>query len=74
MWCSIQKVLEVELNDHEEVVNIIGEPEDKTLQGLENIEVMESDLTFSMVSCASCGSKAIELHDKGEILPLRIHQ
>jgi hypothetical protein len=74
MWCSIQKVLEVELNDHEEVVEIIGEPGDKTLHGLENIELMEPDLTFSMVSCAWCGSKAIELHDKGEILSLRIHQ
>jgi hypothetical protein len=74
MWYSIQKVLEVELNDREEVVEIIGEPDDKTLQGLENIEVMESDLTLSMVSCASCGSKAIELHDKGEFLSLHIHQ
>jgi hypothetical protein len=74
MWCSIQKVLEVELDDHEEVVEIIGEPEDKNLHALENIELMEADLTFSMVSCAWCGSKAIELHNKGEILPLRIHQ
>jgi type IV secretory pathway VirB9-like protein len=52
MWCSIERVLDVELNDREEVVEIVGEPDDKTLQGLENIEVMESDLTFSMVSCA----------------------
>jgi succinate dehydrogenase/fumarate reductase-like Fe-S protein len=74
MWCSIQKVLEVELNDHEEVVEVIGEPEDKTLQGLEDVELMEADLTFSMVSCAWCGSKAIEVNGKGEILSLRIHQ
>ncbi len=74
MWCSIQKVLEVELDDHEEVVEIIGEPEDKSLHGLEDVELMESDLTFSMVSCAWCGSKEIEINGKREILSLRIHQ
>jgi hypothetical protein len=74
MWCSIQKVLEVELDGLEEVVEIIGEPKDKALHGLENVELMEGDLSFSMVSCAWCGSKAIELHNKGKILPLRIHQ
>jgi hypothetical protein len=74
MWCSIQKVLEVELNEHEEVMEIVGEPKDESLHSLEDVELMEADLTFSMVSCAWCGSKAIEINGKREILPLRIHQ
>ena len=50
VWCSIQKVLEVELSGNEELVEIIGEPEDESLHGLEEIELMEDDLAFAMVS------------------------
>ncbi|HEX16485.1 MAG: hypothetical protein DRG33_01240 [Deltaproteobacteria bacterium] len=74
VWCSIQKVLEVELNEEEEVVEIIGEPEDEGLQQLEDIHLMEDDLAFSMVSCAVCGSREIELEGEEEILPLRVRQ
>ncbi|MCJ7663772.1 MAG: hypothetical protein MUO24_05980 [Desulfobacterales bacterium] len=74
MWCSIQKVLEVELNQHEEVAEIIGEPEDETLHGLEDVELMEADLNFSMVSCAWCGSKEIAVNGAQEVLSLHIHQ
>jgi predicted nucleic-acid-binding Zn-ribbon protein len=74
MWCSIQKVLEVELDDCEGVVEILGEPEDENLHGLEDVELMEADLNFSMVSCASCGSKEISLNGAGKVLSLHIHQ
>ena len=74
MWCSIQKVLEVELDDHEGVVEIMGEPEDENLHGLEDCELMEADLHFSMVSCASCGSKEIALNGAAKVLSLHIHQ
>jgi hypothetical protein len=74
MWCSIQKVLEVELDEHDGVKEIIGEPEDENLHGLEHVELMEADLTFSMVSCAWCGSKEIALSGAEEILSLHIQQ
>jgi len=74
VWCSIQKVLEVELDETEEVVEIIGEPEDEYLQQLEDVELLEKDLAFSMVSCAVCGSREVELNSKEEVLSLRIHQ
>jgi hypothetical protein len=74
VWCSIQKVLEVELDEREEVVQIIGEPEDEYLQQLEDVELLEKDLAFSMVSCAVCGSGEVELNSKEEVLSLRIHQ
>ena len=75
VWCSIQKVLEVEINEKEEVLEIAGEPEDASLHSLEEIELMEDDLAFSMVSCAWCGSKAIAINGKkGEILSHRILQ
>ncbi|MBW2038624.1 MAG: hypothetical protein JRI46_03380 [Deltaproteobacteria bacterium] len=72
VWCSIQKVLEVELNEKEELVEIIGEPEDESFHSLEDIELMEDDLAFAMVSCAWCGSKEIEIDGKEEVISLRI--
>jgi len=74
VWCSIQKVLEVELDQQEALVDIIGEPEDEYLQQLEDIQLMEGDLAFAMVNCAVCGSREIELNSKEEILTLRVHQ
>ena len=74
MWCSIQKVLEVELDEHDGVKEIIGEPEDENLHGLEDVELMEADLNFSMVSCAWCGSKEIALHGSEKVLSLQIQQ
>ena len=74
MWCSIQKVLEVKINEQEELIEIAGEPEDASLHGLEEIEVMEGNPAFSMVSCAWCGSKAIAINGKGDILSGRILQ
>jgi hypothetical protein len=73
VWCSIQKVLEIELNESENLVAIIGEPEDEGLHGLEEIELMEDNLAFAMVSCACCGSKEIETNGKEKIVSLRIH-
>jgi predicted nucleic-acid-binding Zn-ribbon protein len=74
LWCSIQKVLEVELDEHEGVVEIIGEPEDESLHGLEDVELLEADLNFSMVSCASCGSKEIALDSAAKVSSLQIYQ
>lgn len=74
VWCSIQKVLEVELDEEEELMEVVGEPEDEYLQQLEDIRLMEGDLAFAMVNCAVCGSKEIELNNKEEVLSLRIRQ
>jgi hypothetical protein len=62
MWCSIQKVLEVKVNEKEELIEICGEPEDASLRVFEDIELMEGDLAFAMVSCAWCGSKEITVN------------
>lgn len=74
VWCSIHKVLEVELDENEEVVEVVGEPEDEALQQLEEIRLLEDDLAFSMVNCAVCGSQEVELDGEEQILPLRVHQ
>lgn len=74
MWCSIQKVLEVKINEQEELIEIAGEPEDANLHGLEEVELMEGNPAFSMVSCAWCGSKAIAINGKGDILSGRLLQ
>ena len=74
MWCSIQKVLEVEVNEKDELIEIVGEPEDESLRGFEDIELMEGDLAFAMVSCAWCGSKDIAAKGSGEGLSPHILQ
>jgi len=74
VWCSIQKVLEVELDENEEVIAILGEPDDEGLQELEEIDLMEGDLVLSMVNCAVCGSREIELGEGDRILSHNIHQ
>ena len=74
MWCSIQKVLEVEVNEKGELMEICGEPEDERLRGLEDIVLMEDDLSFAIVSCAWCGSKEITVNGSGERLSPRILQ
>lgn len=68
MWCSIQKVLEVEVNEKEELIEICGEPKDDSVRGLEDIVLLEEDMTFGMVSCAWCGSKEIALNSSEERL------
>jgi len=73
VWCSIQKVLEVELDENDDLLEVVGEPEDETLHGLEEIELVEDDLAFAMVNCASCGSKDIEINGREEVLSLQIH-
>ena len=74
MWCSIQKVLKVEVNEKEELIEICGEPENESLRGLQDIELMEGDLGFAMVSCAWCGSKEIAVHASRDGLSSRILQ
>jgi hypothetical protein len=67
-------VLEVELDAHDELVEIVGEPEDESLHGFEEIEPMEDDLSFAMVNCACCGSKDIEINGRQEVLSMHIRQ
>ena len=74
MWCSIQKVLKVEIDEKEELIEICGESEDESLRSFEDVELMEKDLSFAMVSCAWCGSKKIAVHTSGENLSSRILQ
>lgn len=59
IWCTISKILEVELDDQERIKDVIGEPEGEELQDEEECWVVEDDLEFAMVSCAWCGSKNI---------------
>ena len=40
VWCSVSKVLEVELDGQERLMNVIGEPEDETLQDEEEYWVL----------------------------------
>ena len=70
MWCSIQKVLEWEVNEEEELIEICGEPEDESVVGLEDI-VLKEEPAFAMVSCAWCGSEAIAAKGSGEGLSPR---
>ena len=74
VWCCIQKVLEVELDEHDDILEIMGEPEDETLHGLEEVELMEGDLSFSMVGCAICGGNDIDINGQHDVLSLRIYQ
>lgn len=61
VWCTVSKVLEVEINEKEEMVAVMGEPEDSELKNSEEVWVMEDDLEFSLVGCAWCGSDQVEL-------------
>lgn len=61
VWCTISKVLEVELDDQEKLREVIGEPENDTLQDDEEYWVLGDDLEFSMVSCAWCGSRKVHV-------------
>ncbi len=64
IWCQIKKILEVELDDNNQLISIVGEPEDENLSE-EEITVADNDIEFAMVSCAWCGSTDIEFK-KGE--------
>jgi hypothetical protein len=68
MWCSIQRILEVEIDEKGELIEICGEPEDEGLRGLEDIVLMEENPAFAMVSCAWCGSKEIATQGSGKEL------
>lgn len=59
VWCSVSKVLEVELDSQEKLKDVIGEPEDDALKNDEEFWVLGDDLEFSMVSCAWCGSNKV---------------
>lgn len=67
VWCTIRKVLVVDVDDDNNLVGIAGEPDDESLQS-EEIAVADGDLGFSIVSCAWCGSRDIELRE-GERIP-----
>lgn len=59
IWCTISKVLEVELDDRERLKNVLGEPEEEELQDEEEYWFPDDDLELSMVSCAWCGSRNV---------------
>ena len=59
IWCTLSKVLEVELDGNEKISGVIGEPEDENLREEEDYWVLEDDLEFAMVSCAWCGSRNV---------------
>ncbi len=64
IWCQIKKILEVELDENNQLIAIVGEPEDEDLRE-EEIMVADNDIEFAIVNCAWCGSNDIELK-KGE--------
>lgn len=59
VWCNIRKILEVEIDENDNLIAIVGEPEDENLRE-EEISIADGDIAFSMVSCAWCGSNDIE--------------
>lgn len=59
VWCTISKVLEVELDGEERLRDVIGEPEDESLVSDEEYWVLGEDLEFALVSCAWCGSRNV---------------
>ena len=63
VWCKISRVLEVELDESEKVMAVIGEPEDEELQSQEEYFILDDDLELSMVGCAWCGSNNVLLED-----------
>ncbi len=56
VWCTISKILEVELDEQERIKEVLGEPEDEELRNQEECWVAEDDLELAMVNCAWCGS------------------
>ncbi len=63
VWCNIRKVLEVELDEKNNLVAVVGEPEDESLQA-EEISIAEGDVQFSLVNCAWCGSEDIDFEEE----------
>lgn len=59
VWCIVKRVLEVELDENNNLVAVVGEPEDERFQ-TEEISIAENDVEFSIVNCAWCGSEDID--------------
>lgn len=59
VWCTVSKVLEVELDSKERLKDVMGEPEDDMLQDDEEYWILGDDLEFAMVGCAWCGSRNV---------------
>ena len=59
VWCTLSKVLEVELDNDDKVQAVLGEPEEEELREEEEYWVLEDDIEFAMVSCAWCGSRNV---------------
>ncbi len=59
VWCTLSKVLEVELDENDKVSSVAGEPEEEGLQDEEEYWVLDDDIEFAMVSCAWCGSRNV---------------
>lgn len=58
----MRKILEVELDEKNNLVTVIGEPENENLRE-EEISIADGDIEFAMVSCAWCGSSDIEFYE-----------
>lgn len=65
VWCTIRKILEVELDSKNNLLNVVGEPEDESLQS-EEIMIADGDAQFAMVNCAWCGSEDIDFEEEGD--------
>ncbi len=59
VWCNIKKILEVEIDENNNLMAVVGEPENYELRE-EEVSIVDDDLEFAMVSCAWCGSTDIE--------------
>jgi len=62
VWCNVRKIFEVELDEKNNLIAIVGEPEDENLRE-EEISIADGDIEFAMVSCAWCGSSDIEFYE-----------
>lgn len=65
VWCTVRKVLEVEIDENDELLAVVGESEDESMNEAE-IAIADGDIAFSMVGCAWCGSGNIE-YGKGDV-------
>lgn len=70
VWCQIKKILEVEIDKNNQLVGVVGEPEDEALRE-EEITIADGDLQFAMVNCAWCGSEDIEFEEGEKQLYVR---
>jgi hypothetical protein len=63
VWCVSRKVMEVEIGRNDNLIGIVGDPENDNLR-TEEISIADGDIEFAMVNCAWCGSDDIDFEKR----------